>query len=87
MAPLLTFFALCLGQGRWQQHGHLFNSNTIEGFKTFDRPAALLKVLHQHSPDIDSAICPVHMTRRCFRRFSGAPGSGVTLPHAHNVIT
>jgi hypothetical protein len=32
-------------QGRWQQHGFLFNSNTIEGFKTFDRLAAMLKVL------------------------------------------
>ena len=33
-------------QGRWQQHGFLYNSNTIEGFKTFDRPAALVKVRH-----------------------------------------
>ena len=37
-----SLLPLCFGQGRWQQHGYLFNCNTIEGFKTFDRSAAAL---------------------------------------------
>lgn len=44
-------------QGRYVQEGELYNLNTLEGLKAFDRAAATQKVCHDRATAVEYSVC------------------------------